>query len=123
MLSDKALYILAVGVLAVGVGHRYSTQLNHSSELAQCAISRVEQMASHASTRLASYVEARSDRFSGREDRVDARLQAAIDRAQARVDRMQAVVERRNAEVVRVNMAVAKVNARVACLRAERVLR
>jgi hypothetical protein len=117
MLSDNALYLLAVSVLAVGVGHRYSTQLNQSSEWAQRALCQVQVVAERASTRIASYVDEGNDRFVDRGDRINGRVQAAIDRAQARASRMQAAVERRNAEVMRVNIAVARANARVACLR------
>lgn len=112
MLSDKILYVLAVGVLAAGVVHRYAGQ---GQECAQCALDRAQQIAHQVSARAGDYVIDSSPVVAGREARVNTRVQVVLARAQARVNRAQAVVDRRNAQIDRVNAAIARMNARVAC--------
>jgi len=124
MLSDKIFYMLAVGVLAVGVGHRY---VKPGKTWIQCAINEVNQMAQEAPARVAAFVtegELRaSDRGNRVEDRVNSRLQVMLARVQSRVDRTQMQMDRRNAEVARVNAAVERVNAGLACVRTKLIMK
>lgn len=124
MVSDKAFYMLAVGVLAVGVGHRYAKP---GEAWIQCATNEVQQLTQEAPARVAAFVTESglrtSDRGNRVEDRVNSRLQVVLARVQSRIDRTQMRVDRRSAEVARVSAAMEKVNARLACVRTKLIMK
>jgi len=118
MVSDKALYMLAVGVLAVGVGQRYT---NEGRAWAQCALHEVQHITRQASTEALAYLGNNRPVPGGREVRVDERVQLAVARVQARVDRAQAKIDRRSAQIARATAALSRVNARMADINVQAV--
>ena len=105
MVSDKALYAVAVVVLALGLG---SSVTYRSSEWAQHLDERSQNLAMRVLDQAQRYV-AMSDQILGRDDARLERAQAAIIRAQTRVAAAQTAIVRRQIRLVtteKMNQAV-----------------
>jgi hypothetical protein len=97
MASDKGLYWMALGVLALGFGNSLVSQ--HSNCLrsfAGRAAVVVQQVSAQALDRVAM-----AEMMLGKGEASVARTQTAVDRAQVRVASVQSVLTRRQAGMVR----------------------
>jgi len=120
MLSDRLLYFLAVGVLAVGVTDRYADQ---GRAWVQCAVNEVKHASHDMAGQMAFSVGGGPARVV-REELIQARVQARVDRAEARVDQVEAKIDCRNAEATaRANLAMARLNARMDRLRTQQLMK
>jgi hypothetical protein len=97
MASDKGLYWIALGVLALGLSNSLVNQ--HTG----CFRSLAARAAATAQSLSAKAMDcmAMADALLGRSQATVARTQAAVDRAQVRMAFVQTAVARRQADVVR----------------------
>ena len=98
MASDRALYAVAVGVLALGLGNSLvNTQPDWLRSLADRSVSVAEQVSGRAEGYLGM-----AQVMFGRSESGFGRAQAALGRMQSRLGSMQAQLGRRQAEMARV---------------------
>jgi hypothetical protein len=97
MASDKNMYWVALGVIALGLSNSFVSQ--HASCFRSVA-TRAAALAHNMSSRAADRV-AVAEALLGRSQATVARTQTAMDRAQVRMAFVQTVVARRQAEMVR----------------------
>jgi hypothetical protein len=113
MASDKNMYWVALGVIALGLSNSFVSQ--HAScfrSVATRAAALAHDMSSRAKDRVAV-----AEALLGRGQATVARTQTAMDRAQVRMAFVQTVVARRQAEIVRLQ------NERVQAITRERISR
>ena len=103
MASEKAWYLVALGVLALGVSHSF---INSHADRAGCLVSRSDALVSQISGQALRYV-AVGEMILGREETGLVRTQTAMARVQTRVAAAEAEVAHQQAEVI--------------CLRSQRV--
>jgi hypothetical protein len=94
MASEKGIYWLAVGVLAIGLN---STLQQQEVRLAQCVTSRASALASNLMQRGLDYA-IMAEAMLGRDPADSPRLQAALGRLQAKTARAQAELARQEAQ-------------------------
>jgi hypothetical protein len=113
MASDKGLYWIALGVLALGVSNSLVNQ--HTGCFRSLAV-RAAAIAQNLSAKAIDRI-AMGEAVLGRGQATVARTQTAMDRAQVRMAFVQTVVARRQAEIVRLQ------NERVQAITRERISR
>jgi len=109
MASDKSMYWLAAGVLALGIGTRYGHD-NSPNQWAVCAFQRTTGIFDRVTDRINSQVERNVMVLNDRQSCANDRAAAAVARAQARATE---VMARREAANARVQAAIARINSRV----------
>lgn len=109
MASDKSMYWLAAGVLALGIGTRYGHG-NTPNAWAACAFSRSTEILNRVSDRASSQAERAVFVTTDRQDCANARAQEVMARAEARAAEAMA---RREAAAARVHAALARIDSKV----------
>lgn len=106
MASDKSMYWLAAGVLAVGIGTRYGHE-NSPNEWVACAVNRTTEILNRVSERASSQAERTVLVVADGQDFAPARVQDAMARAEARAAQVMAC---RQATSARVHAALARID-------------
>ena len=106
MASDKSMYWLAAGVLALGVGTRYGHG-NTTNAWVACAFNRTTEILNQVSDRADSGVDRAVYVAVGRQNCAKVRAQQVMDRVQARSVE---VMARRQAATARVRAAMARID-------------
>jgi hypothetical protein len=109
MASDKSMYWLAAGVLALGISTRYGHG-NPTNSWVACAFNRTTEILNRVSDRADSGVDRAVYVAVSRQDCANARAQEVMDRVQARSAELMA---RREAASARVHAALARIDSRV----------
>jgi hypothetical protein len=120
MASDRALYLVAVGVLALGLGNSLANhQPNWLRGLADHSISTAQQVSGRAQGYLgmAQFMFGRSEAGFGRTQALLGTVQAHLGEMQANLARHQAEMARMQAENIRVVTLEQMREVRVACPR------
>lgn len=109
MASDKSMYWLAAGVLALGIGARYGHSSTTNERLA-CAFSRTTRILDRARESASSQAKRTVLVLSDREIPANDRAKAAMDRAEARAAEIMA---RQEEATARMHAALARIDGKV----------
>jgi hypothetical protein len=109
MASDKSMYWLAAGVLALGIGSRYGHG-DTPNEWVACAIHHTTEILDRATDRVGSQAERTVAVLSDHQNSANDRAEAALARAQARAAQLMA---RREAATSRMHAALARIDSGV----------
>ena len=115
MASDKSMYWLAAGVLALGIGTRYGHG-NTTNAWVACAFNRTTEILNRVSDRADSRVERAVYVAVNRQDCAQARAQEVMARVQARSAE---VIARREAATARVHAALARIDSNLGSLESD----
>jgi hypothetical protein len=115
MASDKSMYWVAAGVLALGIGTRYGHS-HTTNEWMACAISRAAQMVDRGTDRANRQAERAVLVLSAHENSANDRVQAAMGCAEARAAEIMA---RREKATARMHAALARIDGKVSRIQIE----